>query len=319
MRGLATRERLGVYLTSRGQPNENYFAAQKAMRAMGTNSIDNAARVCHSPSTFGLKGALGVAATTCSYTDWIGTDLIVFIGSNVANNQPVAMKYLYHAKKAGTKVACVNPYREPGMDRYWVPSNVESAVFGTKITDRFFVINVGGDIGFLNGALKHMIEQGWTDARLHRRAHQRLRRRWPPRSPSSPGRSWRTLSGSTRAEMLALAELLRDAKTAIFVWSMGITQHEFGEDNVRAIINLGLSKGFVGREQLRPDADPRALRGAGRRRDGRLRHGPARRGADRRGQRRAVQQAVGLRRAHLGGPDRAGDDRRRARRASSTS
>jgi predicted molibdopterin-dependent oxidoreductase YjgC len=153
--------RLGFYLTSRGVPNENYYAAQKAVRAMGTNSIDNAARVCHSPSTFGLKGSVGVAATTCSYSDWIGSDLVVFVGSNVANNQPVAMKYLYHAKKAGTKVATVNSYREPGMERYWVPSNVESAVFGTKITDRFFLVNVGGDIAFLNGTLKYMIANGW--------------------------------------------------------------------------------------------------------------------------------------------------------------
>jgi predicted molibdopterin-dependent oxidoreductase YjgC len=150
-------DRLGVYMTSRGEPNENYFAAQKAVRALGTNSIDNAARVCHSPSTFGLKGSIGVAATTCSYTDWIGSDVVVFFGSNVANNQPVAMKYLYHAKKAGTKVVVVNSYREPGMDKYWVPSNVESAVFGTQIADRFFMINVGGDIGFCNGVLKHMI------------------------------------------------------------------------------------------------------------------------------------------------------------------
>ena len=113
----SSSERLGVYLTSRGTPNETYFAAQKAVRAIGINSVDNAARVCHSPSTFGLKGSLGVAATTCSYTDWIGSDLIVFVGANVANNQPVAMKYLYHAKKAGTKIAVVNTYREPGMER----------------------------------------------------------------------------------------------------------------------------------------------------------------------------------------------------------
>ena len=52
---------MGIYLTSRGTANETYYAAQKAVRAMGTNAIDNAARVCHSPSTFGLKEALGVA------------------------------------------------------------------------------------------------------------------------------------------------------------------------------------------------------------------------------------------------------------------
>jgi molybdopterin-dependent oxidoreductase alpha subunit len=239
--------RVAAYMTSRGQPNENYFAAQKAVRALGSNSIDNAARICHSPSTFGLKGALGVAATTCSYRDWIGTDLIVFVGSNVANNQPVAMKYLYHAKKAGTKVACVNSYREPGMARYWVPSNVESALFGTKVTDRFFDINTGGDIGFLNGVLKHMVERGWVDRSFideHTTGFHEL-------AATLAAQSWEdleALSGSPRSEMLALAELLHGAKTAIFVWSMGVTQHEFGEDNVRAITNLGLSKGFVGRE-----------------------------------------------------------------------
>ncbi len=241
-------DRLGFYLTSRGQPNETYYAAQKAVRAMGTNSIDNAARVCHSPSTFGLKGSLGVGATTCSYTDWIGSDLVVFIGSNVANNQPVAMKYLYKAKKAGTKVVTINSYREPGMERYWVPSNAESAVFGTRITDRFFLVNVGGDIGFLNGTLKVMIERDWVDRAFieaHVSGFEELTRALEAQSFEE----LEAVAGVPRSEMEAFAEMLRDADTAVLVWSMGITQHEFGEDNVRAIVNLALTKGFVGRDK----------------------------------------------------------------------
>jgi anaerobic selenocysteine-containing dehydrogenase len=156
-------ERLYFYLTSRGIPNETYYAAQKAVRSLGTNNIDNAARICHSPSTFALKAAVGAAATTCSYSDLIGTDLVVFFGSNVANNQPIMMKYLYYARKAGTKVAVVNPYREPAMERYWVPSDVESALFGTKITDEFFQVRASGDMAFLNGTLKHLIAEGWVD------------------------------------------------------------------------------------------------------------------------------------------------------------
>jgi molybdopterin-dependent oxidoreductase alpha subunit len=240
-------DRVGVYLTSRGQPNENYFVAQKATRAMGFASIDNAARICHSPSTFGLKDALGVAATTCSYSDWIGSDLIVFIGSNPANNQPVSMKYLYHAKKTGTKVVSINAYREPGMDRYWVPSNAESAVFGTKITDRFFLVGVGGDIGFLNGALKYMIENDLVDSSFidtHTSG-------FDDTAKALQAQTWETLeaiAGVSREEMAEFARMLGAAKSAVLVWSMGITQHERGEDAVRAIINLGLSRGFVGRE-----------------------------------------------------------------------
>ncbi|WP_411841530.1 FdhF/YdeP family oxidoreductase [Rubrobacter xylanophilus] len=240
-------ERTGYYMTSRGEPNENYYVAQKAVRAMGTNSIDNAARICHSPSTVSLKATIGAGATTCSYSDWIGTDLLVFIGSNPANNQPVTTKYMYYAKKAGTKIAVINSYREPGMERYWIPSNLESALFGTKISDRTFLVNVGGDVAFLNGTLKHMIENGWLD----RDFIERHTAGFEEMKAALEQQSWEDLerlSGASREEMREFAKMVGQAKTAVFVWSMGITQHEFGEDNVRAIINLGLTKGFVGRD-----------------------------------------------------------------------
>ncbi|MEA2347290.1 MAG: hypothetical protein QOG62_1077 [Thermoleophilaceae bacterium] len=241
-------DRIAAFLTSRGMPNESYYAAQKAWRSLGSGSIDNAARVCHSPSTYGLKEALGVAATTCSYTDWIGSDLIVFVGANPANNQPVAMKYLHHAKREGTKVVCVNPFREPGMERYWIPSIPESAVFGTRVTDRFFQIDTGGDVAFLSGVLKHMHENGWVDSAFVD-AHTTG---FPELAAMLEGLSWEDLergSGVGRQEMLDLARMLGEARTAVLVWSMGATQHVFGEDNVRAIVNLGLARGFIGREK----------------------------------------------------------------------
>jgi molybdopterin-dependent oxidoreductase alpha subunit len=243
----STPDRLGFYLTSRGTVNETYYAAQKAARAIGTNNVDNAARICHSPSTNGLKHTVGAAATTCSYKDWIGTDLLVFIGSNVANNQPVTVKYLHWAKKAGTRIVVINTYREPGMERYWVPSIPESALFGTKFAEDFFLINVGGDMAFLNGTVKHLIEQGWVDdyfIKTHTVGFADLK-------ATLDAQSWEELerlSGATREDMLAFARLVADANKAVFVWSMGITQHACGEDNVRAIVNLALTKGFVGRE-----------------------------------------------------------------------
>ncbi|MBG1266187.1 FdhF/YdeP family oxidoreductase [Nostoc sp. WHI] len=242
-----TPDRLSFYITSRGTVNETYYATQKAVRAMGSNNIDNAARICHSPSTAGLKAAIGAAATTCSYKDWIGTDLLVFIGSNVANNQPVTVKYLHYAKKAGTKIVVINTYREPGMERYWVPSIVESAVFGTKFAEDFFLINMGGDIAFFNGTIKHIIANNWVDQSfidLHTVGFAELK-------ASLESQSWEELerlSGTSREEMYAFAKMVKEANKAVFVWSMGITQHECGEDNVRSIINLALTKGFVGRE-----------------------------------------------------------------------
>jgi molybdopterin-dependent oxidoreductase alpha subunit len=240
-------ERLYFYMTSRGVPNETYYVAQKAVRALGTNNIDNAARICHSPSTFALKAAVGAAATTCSYSDLIGTDLVVFFGSNVANNQPIMMKYLYYARKAGTKVAVVNPYREPAMEHYWVPSDVESALFGTKVAEQFFQVRASGDLAFLNGTLKHMIAEGWVDegfVRDYTVGFEEVRK-------SLEIHSWEDLeaaSGLSRDRMRDFARMVADAKRAVFVWGMGITQHTAGENNVHGIINLALANGFVGRE-----------------------------------------------------------------------
>jgi molybdopterin-dependent oxidoreductase alpha subunit len=239
-------DRLAFYLTARGITNETYYVAQKVARFLGTNNIDNAARVCHAPSTTTLKRAIGVGATTCSYTDVIDSDLIVLFGANVANAQPVFMKYLFLARKRGAKVAVVNPMREPGLERYWVPSNVESAIFGTRMTDEFFGVHTGGDVAFLNGVLKVLLAEGGIDRDfvhdrtegfdevlevLERESFADLERQ----------------SGATRADMERFARMYAGARRAVLVWSMGITQHEHGSDNVTAIVNLGLARGNVGR------------------------------------------------------------------------
>ncbi len=107
-------DRTALYVTSRGLTNETYYVAGKAARAMGIASVDSAARVCHAPSTVGLKQTIGVAASTCSLRDVIESDLIVLWGANPANNQPVFMKYLYLAKRRGAKIVSVNPLPEIG-------------------------------------------------------------------------------------------------------------------------------------------------------------------------------------------------------------
>ncbi|MBI1762733.1 MAG: FdhF/YdeP family oxidoreductase [Acidobacteria bacterium] len=238
-------KRLALYVTSRGLTNEAYYVAQKVARFLGTNNVDNSARICHAPSTVAMKQALGVAASTVSYKDWIGTDLLVFFGSNTPNNQPVTTKYIYYAKQQGTRVAVVNPYREPGLERYWVPSVAESALFGTKLADEFFQVHTGGDRTFIAGVLKHLIENEWTNEAFintHTNGFAELKAKLR-------AYDWKLLeaaAGIARAEMLRFARLLAEAKTAIFVWSMGITQHADGVANVRAIVDLALARGFIG-------------------------------------------------------------------------
>jgi molybdopterin-dependent oxidoreductase alpha subunit len=238
--------RVAWYVTSRGLTNEAYYAHQKVARFLGTNHIDTSARICHAPSTMALSQTVGCAATTCSYSDWIGSDLIVFVGSNLANNQPVAMKYLHYAKEAGSRIFVVNPYLEPGMERYWVPSVTKSALFGTRIADDFFQIHTGGDIPFFYGVLKHLIENNWVD----REFVASRTSGWDDLEHKTSTFTWEELergSGLTRNDMFVFAAAFGAARHAIIVWSMGITQHLHGSDNVRAIVNLQLSRGNVGR------------------------------------------------------------------------
>lgn len=240
-------KRIAWYMTSRGLTNEAYYAHQKVARFIGTNHVDTSARICHAPSTAGLSATVGCAATTCSYSDWIGADLIVLVGTNLANNQPVTTKYLHYAKKAGTKVFVVNPYHEPGLERYWIPSVTESALFGTKIADDHFQIHVGGDIAFFHGVLKHLVERDWID----RDFIARRTTGWSETEAKIRSLSWEALergSGLTRQDMLRFAEAFGKARHAIVVWSMGITQHAYGTENVRALVNLQLAKGNIGRE-----------------------------------------------------------------------
>jgi molybdopterin-dependent oxidoreductase alpha subunit len=239
-------ERIGFYLTARGLTNETYYAAQKVARFLGTNNIDNAARVCHAPSTGVLRQAIGVAATTCSYRDVIESDLVVLFGADVANAQPVFMKYLYLARKRGTKVVVVNPLREPGLEHYWVPSSVESALFGTKMTDAFYPIHTGGDLAFVRGALKLMIEEGGVDkafVREHTAGFDELRARLALTSLEDLAAA----AGSTVDELRAFAKTYREASSAVLVWSMGVTQHVCGTESVQGIVDLALARGNVGR------------------------------------------------------------------------
>lgn len=243
----STPKRVALFLTARGVTNEIYYVGQKAARFIGTSNVDNAARLCHAASTSAMKETVGVAASTCSYQDWIESDLLVFFGSNPANDQPVSTKYLHLAKEAGAKVVLVNPYLEPGMKRYWVPSTASSALFGTDIADWWFPVAQGGDIAFIHGVLKLLVERGEVDERFirdHTSGFEELRAfleslQWPDLEKSA---------GLPRDAFEEFSRVLAGAKKAVLVWSMGITQHEHGADGVRAVVNLGLSRGWVGRD-----------------------------------------------------------------------
>jgi molybdopterin-dependent oxidoreductase alpha subunit len=240
-------ERSAVYLTSRGLTNETYYVAGKAARAMGIASVDSAARVCHAPSTKALRETIGVAACTNSLVDVLESDLVVLWGANPANNQPVFMKHLFEARRDhGTKVVVVNPYLEPGLERYWVPSSPESALFGTKMCDLHVPVRPGGDVALANAVLKRLLERGDVDAAFidaHTEGFAELEARLAEVSLDE----LLALAGIDAATLEAFVDLYAGASSAIILWSMGVTQHPTSVDTVKALVNVALARGNVGR------------------------------------------------------------------------
>ncbi len=252
----ADPRRIAFFTTSRGLTNEAYYAAQKVARLLGTNNVDNAARLCHAASTVALKQTLGVGASTVSNRDWLNTELIVLMGTNLANNQPVAMKYLYQAKRNGARIVVVNPYREPGLEHYWIPSIAKSAIFGTRFRDEFIPVRPGGDVAFSNGVIKSLIAMGavnqpYIDSRTEC---------WVPLRDAANAMQWEDIeasSGLKREEIERFAKLYASVDKAIFIWSMGLTQHPHGVDNVKGVVNMALARGMVGK----PNAGVVPIRG----------------------------------------------------------
>lgn len=241
-------ERSAMYLTSRGLTNETYYVAGKAARAMGIASVDSAARVCHAPSTKGLRETIGVAACTNSLVDVLESDLVVLWGANPANNQPVFMKYLFEARRDhGTKVVVVNPYLEPGLERYWVPSSPESALFGTKMCDLHVPVRPGDDVALANAVLKRLCERGDVDQAFidaHTEGFAELEARLAGESLDD----LLALAGIDAATLERFVELYAGASSAIVLWSMGVTQHPTSVDTVKALVNVALARGNVGRD-----------------------------------------------------------------------
>jgi molybdopterin-dependent oxidoreductase alpha subunit len=246
-------DRSGFFATSKGVCNEEYFAFQQFARVVGqTNNVDSCARQCHAASVTALKSTIGVGASTGSLSDFLETDCLVLAGTNLANNQPLVVRYIDHGRRTRSGkpyVIVVNAYREPGLERYWVPSNPRSALFGSKLCDEFVQVRTGGDIAFFNAVLKILIEEKLlTDE--HREFIERHTVGFNDLAGVLADQSLEHLSkvsGVSTEQMRRVAIVLARSKNAMFVWGMGLTQHRCGTDNVKAVVNLALVLGQLGK------------------------------------------------------------------------
>jgi len=226
--------------------NEAGFLLQLFARILGTNHVNNCSYYCHQASGAGLTRVTGSGTATVVLEDLDRADLVFVIGGNPASNHPRLMTSLMRLRRRGGRVVVINPVVETGLVRFRVPSDVRSLLLGSSIASLYVQPDIGGDLALLTGVAKRIDRQGAID----REFLDQHCVGWPELAASLRRTTWDEIvrkAGVDRDTINAIAELYASADKTIFSWTMGITHHEHGVQNVQAIANLALMRGMVGR------------------------------------------------------------------------
>lgn len=226
--------------------NEAGFLLQLFARLYGTNNVNNCSYYCHQASGVGLTSVTGSGTATIVLEDIEACDLLFLIGANPASNHPRLMKTIVQLRRRGGRVVVINPLKEIGLVRFKVPSDLRSLLFGSRIADEYLQPHIGGDIALLSGLAKAVIEAGAVDETFVSQHAEG----WEAYRDHVTSITWHeitTRSGIDRTAIERVAGLYAGRRRVIFAWAMGITHHEHGVDNVRAIANLAMTRGMLGR------------------------------------------------------------------------
>jgi molybdopterin-dependent oxidoreductase alpha subunit len=247
--GLALRgsspDEVFFYASGRSS-NEAAFLLQLVARAFGCRHVHNCSSYCHAASGVALSEVYGSGTASVVLEDLAKTDLVLLAGANPASNHPRLITELVRLRRRGGSVIVVNPLRELGLERFRVPSDPRSLLFGSEVAALYLQPHVGGDVALFQALLKGVIESGAVHGAFvadHTTGFDAVRR-------DALEVSWDDLvarCGVPREAIDDAARRIAGAPNGILAWSMGLTHHEHGVDNVMALANLALARGWLGR------------------------------------------------------------------------
>lgn len=243
-----------VFYTSGRTSNEAAFLYQLLGRELGTNNFPDCSNLCHESSGVALKEAIGIGKGTVSLEDFEKAEAIFVMGQNPATNHPRMLSDLQKAAKRGAKIVVVNPLKEMGLQNFVHPQDVLNVALGkaTSICSLYLQPIIGGDMAFLKGVMKVVIEQELISG--EQLDHQFLVAHttgFYDLKNNIEQLSWDEIcnhSGLTKQEIKAAAEIYCNAKATIICWAMGLTQHLHAVATIQDVVNLLLLKGNIGKE-----------------------------------------------------------------------
>jgi len=235
------------FYSSGRSSNEAAFLLQLFARIYGTNNINNCSYYCHQASGVGIGSTLGTGTATIQLQDLENTDLIFVIGANPASNHPRYLRQLMNCRRRGGYVIVINPAKEKGLVKFAVPSDLKSMISGgSSIASEYIQIHIGSDIALLKGIAKAVIEAGKHDGHFISK-YTNGAIEYVEDIQKTTWDSIVSHCGISQKEIERIANIYGASKNTVFSWSMGITHHQHGVENVESIVNLALLRGMIGK------------------------------------------------------------------------
>ncbi|MFZ6849031.1 FdhF/YdeP family oxidoreductase [Undibacterium sp. RuRC25W] len=247
-----------IFYTSGRTSNEAAFLYQLFVREFGTNNFPDCSNMCHEPSGYAMREAVGVGKGTVLLEDFQQADAIFIFGQNPGTNHPRMLGELRAAAKRGAAIVSFNPLRERGLEKFQNPQNIKEMLVGqsTAISSQYLQVNIGGDLAAVKGIIKYVLEQ---DLVAQQQGLPRLidlafieehTAHFSAFAEDVFAESWdviTTESGLHRQHIETVAKTYLGAGNVIACWGMGITQHKHSVATIRMITNLLLLRGHIGR------------------------------------------------------------------------
>ena len=227
-------------ITSSRCTNEETYLVQKLIRAgFGNNNVDTCARVCHSPTGYGLKQTFGESSGTQNFDSVMKADVIMVIGANPTDGHPVFGSQMKKRLREGAKLIVVDP-REIDL----VKSPHVKAAHHLKLRPgtNVALINALGHVAVTEG----FIDESFVDARCDLESFNKWRR-FIAEEHHSPEAA-EAITGIPASEIRGAARLYASAPNAAIYYGLGVTEHSQGSTMVIGIANLAMATGNLGRE-----------------------------------------------------------------------
>jgi formate dehydrogenase major subunit len=227
-------------ITSSRCTNEEAYLVQKLVRAaFGNNNVDTCARVCHSPTGYGLKNTMGESAGTQQFDSVMQADAIILIGANPTEGHPVFGSQLKRRLRQGAKLIVVDP-------------RVIALVRTPHIqADYHLQLRPGTNVALLNALAHVIVTEGLTKGSfVKQRCEVDSYERWqafvarPDQSPEATA----SVTGVPAQMVRGAARMYASANNGAIYYGLGVTEHSQGTTTVMAIANLAMATGNIGRE-----------------------------------------------------------------------